>query len=347
MRSAFAERHTIVFTWAEDYWPSVERIVMDLRRALRSNAKCNVYCTPPASQGFDTHVDAHDVLVLQTSGSKTWRLHDVDHDLPLERSPIASEMFPRLVNSRPGHGEPTREVVLRPGDVLYLPRGVPHSAASTDEHSVHLTLGLYPLRIHELLARIGDLVAFQRVELRRRVPLDYYAEAATTPTAGDLLRQAADLADACDPPIEIGRLLEIDEEGHAPPPSPTGSFASVLASNSVDLETVLERPEGRPWKCRRSGNEFRISCGTAMSLPAKLAPVLPFFEKHERFRVGDMPAILTDNAKITLGRNLLKAGVLRVSDQPAPSILPSRSVDPAAPDLSWLQPGIPGAAPYG
>ena len=347
MRSAFAERHTIVFNGAEDYWPSVERIVMDLRRALRSNVQCNVYCTPPASQGFDTHVDAHDVLVLQTSGSKTWRLHDVDHDLPLERSPIVSEMFPRLANSLPDHGEPTREVVLRPGDVLYLPRGVPHSAASTDQHSVHLTIGLYPLRIHELLARIGDLVAFQRVELRRRVPLEYYAEPATTPTAGDLLRQAADLADACDPPVEIGRLLEIDEERHAPPPSPNGSFASALASNRVDLETVLERPEGRPWKCRRSGDEFRISCGATMSLPAKLAPILPFFKKHERFRVGDMPPILTDNAKITLGRNLLKAGVLRVSDQPAPAISSSRSSGPAAPEPSWLQAGTPGTTPNG
>ncbi len=84
-----------------------------------------------------------------------------------------------------------------------------------------------------------------------------------------------------------------------------------------------------------------------MSLPAKLAPVLAFFEKHERFRVGDMPAILTDNAKITLGRNLLKAGVLRVSDQPAPSISPSSSNGPVAPDLSGLQPGIPGATPNG
>ena len=84
-----------------------------------------------------------------------------------------------------------------------------------------------------------------------------------------------------------------------------------------------------------------------MSLPAKLAPVLPFFKKHERFRVGDMPAILTDNAKITLGRNLLKAGVLRVSDQPAPSISPSSSSEPAAPELSWLQPGVSGATPKG
>ena len=115
---------------AETYWPPVSDIVTDLRRALASDVKCNVYCTPPESQGFDTHVDGHDVLVLQTSGSKTWRIHDVQTELPVESSPLMNEMFPRLAGSMPDYGEPTREVVLRPGDLLYLPRGVPHSAAS-------------------------------------------------------------------------------------------------------------------------------------------------------------------------------------------------------------------------
>ncbi|MEC8320718.1 MAG: cupin domain-containing protein [Planctomycetota bacterium] len=344
MRSAFAERHTLIFSHAESYWPAVERIVMDLRRVLRSNVRCNVYCTPPASQGFDTHVDAHDVLVLQTSGSKTWRLHEVEHDLPVESSPLASEMFPRLASALPDHGEPTREVVLRPGDVLYLPRGVPHSAASTDEHSVHLTIGLYPLRVHELLARITDLVAFQSIDLRRRTPLEFYTDGSTAPTAGDLLRRAAELADACDPPIDLGRLLQADEEGWSGPPDPSGSFASALAAGNVDLDTVLERPEGRRWTTRRTEGEFRISCGARMSLPLKLEPVLGFFERHERFRVGEMPALLSENAKLTLARNLLKAGVLRVSDRPAPTI--EQAAAPS-PDLSWLQPGIPGVTPNG
>ena len=137
----FADKKTIVLNGAENYWPSVRDLVMNLREALSSDIKCNVYCTPPESQGFDTHVDAHDVLVLQTYGSKTWRIHDTQTELPLERSSMANEIFPRLASSKPDYGEPTREVVLRPGDLLYLPRGVPHSAASTDDASIHFTIG--------------------------------------------------------------------------------------------------------------------------------------------------------------------------------------------------------------
>ncbi|MGK0485654.1 MAG: ribosomal protein L16 Arg81 hydroxylase, partial [Myxococcota bacterium] len=93
LTSSFAMGKTIIFNGAEAYWPPVERIIDDLKETLACDIKCNVYCTPPQSQGFDTHVDGHDVLVLQTDGSKTWRLHEVDSTLPLESTPLAAEMF--------------------------------------------------------------------------------------------------------------------------------------------------------------------------------------------------------------------------------------------------------------
>ena len=31
---------------------------------------------------------------------------------------------------------------MKPGDVLFIPRGEPHSAAVSTKHSVHLTIGL-------------------------------------------------------------------------------------------------------------------------------------------------------------------------------------------------------------
>lgn len=337
LRSAFADRHTIVFVGAQNYWRPVERIIVDLQRTLRSTVRCNVYCTPPASQGFDTHVDAHDVLVLQTSGSKTWRLHDVETELPIERSALMDEFHPRLRDTLPDHGEPTREVVLRPGDLLYLPRGVPHSAASTDDHSVHLTIGLYPLRLHEMLGTLVDLVAFHSVELRRRTPISYYSGDA--PTAGDLLREVAALADAVDPPIDPKRLLEVLEDSEAPPPDSAGSFASALAARDVDLHTVLERPPGCEWRTRRHRDEFRVSCGGRMALPLKLAPVLGFFETHPRFRVGDLPRILSDQAKITLARHLLLHDVLRIGDRSAE--LGSTPRPEPVESLPWLHPQIP------
>ena len=37
---------------------------------------------------------------------------------------------------------PDQEIEMAPGDVLFIPRGEPHSAAVSTKHSVHLTIGL-------------------------------------------------------------------------------------------------------------------------------------------------------------------------------------------------------------
>ena len=41
-------------------------------------------------------------------------------------------------------GEPAADFTLEPGDTLYLPRGWPHQAHTSDSDSLHLTIGLHP-----------------------------------------------------------------------------------------------------------------------------------------------------------------------------------------------------------
>ena len=57
------------------------------RRACVIQWTLNVYLTPPSSQGFTAHYDAHDVFILQIAGSKHWRLYDAPLRLPMESQP--------------------------------------------------------------------------------------------------------------------------------------------------------------------------------------------------------------------------------------------------------------------
>ncbi|CAE7258656.1 unnamed protein product [Symbiodinium sp. CCMP2592] len=80
----------------------------------------NVYLTPPDSQGLAPHADRHDVFVAQQQGEKTWTLLEPDKVRVMEN------------------------VTLLPGDVLYLPQGVPHYARSAgQESSLHVTMSVY------------------------------------------------------------------------------------------------------------------------------------------------------------------------------------------------------------
>ena len=72
-----------------------------------------------------------------------------------------------------------------------------------------------------------------------------------------------------------------------------------------------------------------------MAIPHKLEPVLGFFESTSSFRVGDAPEILKDSAKVTLCRNLVQNGLLRVTGRSASkSSVPTAGPKPEIPD--WL-----------
>lgn len=85
-------------------------------------------------QGFAPHFDDVDVFVLQLEGRKRWQVY----------KPLPGSILPRASSrdfSPHEIGSPILEVVLEPGDLLYLPRGTIHQAQSLpDHHSLHLTV---------------------------------------------------------------------------------------------------------------------------------------------------------------------------------------------------------------
>ena len=119
----------------------------------------NAYLTPRNSQGFAPHYDDVDVFILQLEGYKRWRVY-----APMNKR----ETLPRVSsrdytekemeggddeNENNGGADQELDVVLGPGDVLYLPRGWIHQAETVarpnsvpklpdvkDDHSLHLTV---------------------------------------------------------------------------------------------------------------------------------------------------------------------------------------------------------------
>ncbi|KAA0191349.1 Lysine-specific demethylase NO66, partial [Fasciolopsis buskii] len=98
----------------------------------------NVYLTPPGSQGFAPHYDDIEAFIMQLEGSKEWRIYaprSPSEKLPRESSPNFTEK---------DLGKPMMTVTLKPGDLLYLPRGFIHQGSTSDEtHSLHLTISTY------------------------------------------------------------------------------------------------------------------------------------------------------------------------------------------------------------
>lgn len=136
---------SIIANDIQDLTPAAAALAETLSRTFGAAVSANAYCSFGGVQAFGTHFDLHDVFAIHTEGEKVWRLYQnrADHpvDFPID-GPQVRDWF------RQTRGALMQEVRMRPGDVLYLPRGWYHDAladADPGAASLHLTFSVTPL----------------------------------------------------------------------------------------------------------------------------------------------------------------------------------------------------------
>uniref|UniRef100_A0A8C8YJI5 Bifunctional lysine-specific demethylase and histidyl-hydroxylase n=1 Tax=Prolemur simus TaxID=1328070 RepID=A0A8C8YJI5_PROSS len=120
------------------------------------------------------------VFILQLEGEKHWRLYHPTVPLAREYSLEAEDKI----------GRPAHEFTLKPGDLLYFPRGTIHQADTPPglAHSAHVTISTYQNSSWGdfLLDTISGLVfdtAKEDVELRAGIPRQLLLQVETTAVA--------------------------------------------------------------------------------------------------------------------------------------------------------------------
>ena len=143
--------YSFVFDRAQEWHPPFKRWTDTLEDALGHRVNANLYVTPndgTGNQAFEKHFDYMDGAVIQIAGCKFWR---VARDASTQK-PIADTVFKCPLDN--AMEDIPREMEVRPGTMLYLPRGWAHEAAlnctqvkglqraDEDTVSVHVTLGM-------------------------------------------------------------------------------------------------------------------------------------------------------------------------------------------------------------
>ena len=162
------------------------RLLSHLERCFGGLCASNAYLTPPSSQGLALHNDDVEVFACQTEGEKEWRLY-----APLD--PLAREHSRDYRQEEVG--QETHRIVLKPGDLLYLPRGVIHqadthsrggsqsassssAASSAAQHSLHVTISCYQRTSWFDFLRVSVDAALERMwqrslDVRRGLPVGF------------------------------------------------------------------------------------------------------------------------------------------------------------------------------
>jgi Cupin superfamily protein len=123
---------SLVLDSIDQLHPPITAAADDLMRLVRELVQVNLYLVWGDHQGFDTHWDDHDTVIVQLAGSKHWTVHG------------PGRRYPMKVDTGHDHGPPESVVWqgnLAPGDIIHVPRGWWHAVRGTGEMSMHLTFG--------------------------------------------------------------------------------------------------------------------------------------------------------------------------------------------------------------
>ena len=150
------------------------KLLSGLEACWQYGAGCNVYFTPPGTQGFAPHYDDIEAFILQLEGKKRWRVY-----APSERT---GGILPRYSSGnfkQEEIGEPVMDITLSPGDMLYFPRGWIHQAVSDDKvPSLHATLSTAQKHswcdfMEVLLPQVSQQAFEDLPEIRHALPRGY------------------------------------------------------------------------------------------------------------------------------------------------------------------------------
>lgn len=286
----FADGATLVFQSMHRYWGPLADYCRGLELALGHPVQANAYITPPGAQGFDAHEDDHDVFVLQSQGTKQWRVHD-RHDLPPSRPPVI-------------------DALLSPGDSLYIPAGFPHSASTQERASVHITIGIlavtWAAAVKEALRVVESDPAFGD-PLPLRFSVDDGALAEETARRLGRIGSAVTEID----PVAMAKTLR-RKVLTTRQPLLRGQIHRLLALGEVEDQSVVTRRPGSMCVLETIDGELAVLLGDReLRMPARLEPAMALLADGRRVVVSDLPG-LDEAGRMVLVRRLIREGLLEV-----------------------------------
>jgi len=290
VRALLSHNASMVLGFAEYLTPEFSSITRTLETVLGGETTAAVFHSYRDVQGYPVHYDIQNVFALQFAGEKVWRIYE-------NRYPNAAAVKGADPSDRPQgeHGQRKGalldEVLLTPGDVLYLPHGQYHEALSVTDASLHVSFGV-----------IHDVVTYFLTQLIEDLAQDpFYRE--HLPHFDDVDGQQQFLHAA-------GARLK----GFFDSPEMADQFRDYLKTKAFERDWQFQLPDTRSPKryrvCWNRGRFRETGVGTvfdidnrSVSLQRPAAPILSWLQHRDYFladeltKLGhDLPASAVEDA---------------------------------------------------
>jgi bifunctional lysine-specific demethylase and histidyl-hydroxylase NO66 len=295
----FDSGSTIALQALQRYWLPLTRFCRDLELTLTHPVQANAYITPPGARGLGVHFDTHDVFVLQVAGRKHWVVHEpvIELPMPAQKHPVVAD------------DEPLLDIVLAPGDVLYVPRGFLHAATSLDEVSAHLTIGILADTWYDVLQEVVKQ-AVDDVAFRAPLPIGYaFEDTGFAESVKETLERFASWVAHLEPDAISRQRRERFWDARAP--ILTGQFQQLARLDTITDASRVQRRPGTAMYLTTDDDRLLLHLGDRqLNMPADLDGAMRIILHRDTFTVSDLSAELDLDGRLVLIRRLIQEGAL-------------------------------------
>ena len=312
---------TLLLNQVHRAWHSVATACRQLEHEVGAAVTANAFVSPAKAQGFGHHYDSVSIFVIQTEGSKVWRLFQPTWPFPLTYQTSGDPYLTVDDVQRMRNRAPDYEYILHPGDVLWIPRGWVHYVTSTDEPSMHLAVGITETSRHALVRSIICDALGEDESFRRDLPVGFArSKTASEDVTRELLEALAGWIRQADPERLAAKVRSTTWSSlRGPTPEPvssavTGIDASLPSDIYLLPETVCGVSSEDGYLVIHLGDRTLTFTGTARTVVEKLleAPGIPT-------AIADLESASTAEAADAVTRRLLAEGVAVPSGRPGAS----------------------------
>lgn len=295
---------TIIVNEVHKKFPSVRELCVQINKDYQLRCQANAYLSPPGNQGFHSHYDTHDVFVLQVAGCKTFRFYSSEIELP-----FTEDTFHPDAESET---ELVEQVELSAGDTLYIPRGIVHDAlASEGEPSLHITLGVFPFVVRDLLQEMIQIAAERDVKLRGSVELSASdgAAAALQKLPLELVAEGGVFNDE----IYAEAVSRLADEVAVDCYQPSSGSVDSVADTQLTAGTVITVNHSAIHSTEHRDGLFKLRlAGQVIQFTEPLSTCVAKLLDEETMKVESLPGLDTEQ-QLALCHQLAEVGVIGIS----------------------------------
>lgn len=279
--------------------PPLQRFARALELLLHQPVDASLFWSK-AGAGAVVHYDNRDNLVFQLHGRKRW---------------YVSTDPPGLQNNWKHIGEPLpylqrhRVIDVGPGDLLYIPRGTPHTVDSVSE-SLHLAVLFVPTTLRDALIAAIDHLSDSDRSLRETVAgrIDGGPAGLPSQVEGGLERLIARCRSAgfFEAALKHRSSRFVGDLPALPGPQAVPNVSPGMRVRHAPLAIFHLRRAGEWLDLAFPGNRLAIHPGVEEELR--------FIQATTEFRILDIPGASSEEVRVALVGRLMAAGLLEPAE---------------------------------